>query len=58
MKKMLALAALCAGVFVFSNTTFAEAADQQKEEGISVVQNTDVSTQQLSTTTDDERRRR
>ena len=49
MKRMLAIAAICAGVFVFSNTNFAEAADQQAKEVPSITQTTDADTQQLST---------
>ena len=49
MKKMLALAAICAGVIAFANTEFAEAADQQATEVTSITQGTTVDTQQLST---------
>ena len=49
MKKMLAVAAICAGVLVFANTNFAEAADQQSEKVTSITQTTDSDTQQLST---------
>ena len=58
MKKILALAAICAGVFVFSNVNFAEAADQQNGDGTSIVQSTDTDTQQLSTAYDDDSLRR
>lgn len=52
MKKMLAIAAICAGVFVFTNTNFAEAADQQSKKITSITQTTDTNTQQLSTKRD------
>ena len=58
MKKMLLAAALCAGVFVFANSNFAEAADQQSEKVTSITQVTDTDTQQMSTAADDERKRR
>ena len=54
MKKMLVAVALCAGIFAFSNTQFAEAADQQKGEVTSIVQSTDFDTQQTSTKTKNE----
>mgnify|MGYP007101842594 CR=1 FL=1 len=53
MKKMLAIAAVCAGVFMFANTDFAEAADQQSKDVTSITQATD-DTQQLSTKRDDD----
>lgn len=65
MKKILATAVLCAGVFAFASTNFAEAstkydeerksADQQIEIS-SVVQSSDFDTQQLSTKYDEERK--
>ena len=52
MKKMLIAAALCTGIFAFANTELAEAADQQTGEVTSIVQSTDVDTQQMSTKRD------
>ena len=49
---MLVAAAICAGVLVFANTDFAEAADQQVTEVSSIAQGTTVDTQQLSTKRD------
>lgn len=49
MKKMLAVAAICAGVLAFVNTNFAEASDQQAKEVTSITQSTGTDTQQLST---------
>lgn len=49
MKKILTVAAICAGILAFANTEFAEAADFQAQEVTSLVQSTDVDTQQMST---------
>ncbi len=49
MKKILAVAAICAGVLAFANTNFAQAADQQAGNVASITQNTDTDTQQFST---------
>ena len=49
MKKLLALAAICAGVIAFANIDFAEAADQQVTKVTSITQSTTVDMQQLST---------
>lgn len=66
MKKILAVMAICTGVFVFANANFAEAstkydeerksADSQTEGVTSFVQGTDLDTQQLSTKYDEERK--
>ena len=53
MKKIFLAAAICAGILAFANTEFAEAADLQAQEATSLVQSTDVDTQQLSSRTDD-----
>ena len=55
MKKILVAAAICACIFAFANTEFAEAADQQTGEIVSSVQSTDIDTQQLSTKYDEDR---
>lgn len=49
MKKIFLAAAICAGILAFANTEFAEAADLQAQEATSLVQSTDVDTQQMST---------
>ena len=51
MKKILAVMAICAGVFAFANADFAEAADQQTTEGAFLAPSTAVDSdmQQLST---------
>ena len=51
MKNMLAVMAICAGVFAFANADFAEAADQQATEGAFLAPSTavDADMQQLST---------
>lgn len=63
MKKMLAVAAICMGVFVFTNANFAEASTKYDEESksadqqivtSSTIQSTDVNAQQLSTKYDEE----
>lgn len=48
MKKILAAAAICAGVLIFANTEFA-AAEEQQTTDITSIQGTDLNTQQLST---------
>ena len=52
MKKMLIAMAICAGVFAFINTDFAEAADQQVADTLCLTSSTDVDTQQMSTKRD------
>lgn len=43
--------AICAGISAFANTDFAEAADQQTAEAVSLAPSTSVDTQQMSTKT-------
>ena len=51
MKKFLIAMAICAGMCAFANTSFAEAADQQTAEAVSLAPSTSVDTQQMSTKT-------